>query len=173
MEDKEGRIIRKLIINILMLIIALILQLTFPPDLIFKGVRPDFLLVVVVVIGLIRGVKEGIGFGFIAGILQNIFQGGFSGVYILVKILVGGLSGFIEKIIFKDKYIFPPLVIFFITIIQETVVILLSEKLLFNINYLSALTSIILPEAFLNSVLGFFVYYIYYRACYLRGNYYE
>lgn len=173
MEDKEERIIKKQVINILLLIIALILQLTFPPDFIFKGVRPDFLLVVVVVIGLISGVKEGIGFGFIAGILQNIFQGGFYEVYILIKVLIGGLSGFIEKIIFKDKYIFPPLVIFFMTIIHETVVILLSEKLLFNIKYLSALTSTILPEAFLNSLLGFFVYYIYYRACYLRGNYYE
>ncbi|NLM98196.1 MAG: rod shape-determining protein MreD, partial [Halanaerobiaceae bacterium] len=116
------------------LITALIFQLTYPPDWFFKGVRPDFLLVVVVVIGLISGVNGGVAFAFIAGILQNIFQGGFSGVYILIKVLIGTFSGFLEKMIFKDKYIFPPIVIFILTVINETVVILLSEKPLVNVN---------------------------------------
>lgn len=172
-KNKEGRIIKRFIINVLLLIIALVLQLTFPPDFIFKGVRPDFLLVIVVVIGLVSGSKKGIGYGFAAGMMQNILQGGFSGVFPLIKILVGGMSGLFGKNIFKDKFVFPPIAIFILTFIHETLVILLNEKLLFNIKYISALISLILPEALLNSVLCFILYCVYYKVCYLRGNYHE
>jgi len=134
-----------------------------PPDLIFKGVKPDYLLIISVIIGLILGIKGGTGFAFVAGMLQDLFLGGMFGIFTVIKTLIGGLSGFMEGFVFKEKIVLPPFIIFAMTIIHETLVILLSEKLIFNINYFSVLISMILPEAVLNAFIGFFIYYIYYK----------
>jgi len=149
------------------------IQLVIPPDFIFNSVRPDFILIISVVSGLVWGIRYGTGFGFVAGLFQDLFLGGMFGIFTVIKTFTGGLSGFLEGIVFKEKIIFPPIIIFAMTIIHETLVILLSEKLIFGVNYYSALKSIILPEAILNAIIGFFIYYIYYRITESGETYYE
>lgn len=166
-------IIKKFAFNSVFIILALIIQLLIPPDFIFTGIRPDFLLMITVVVGLIWGIQDGVAVGFITGILQSLFLGGISGTYILVKIIIGGLAGFIEKLFFKGKYILPPFIVIFLTFVHGTFIFLLSERLLFEINYISFLTSIVLPESILNGLISFFVYFAYYKIFYPRGNYYE
>lgn len=160
------------LVNILVVIMALIFQVIYPPDFIFEGVRPDFLLVVSVVIGLIWGVRYGAGLGFVAGLLQDLFLGSMFGIYTVVKLFAGGVAGFMDGIVFKEKIFIPPVIIFIMTIIHETLIILLSESLIFNVNYLAVLKSIILPGALLNAIIGFIVYSIYYRILDPGGNYY-
>lgn len=170
---RGGRIIKRVFVNLLIIVLALMIQLIIPPDFIFKSVRPDFILIISVVTGLTWGVKYGTGFGFAAGLLQDLFLGGMFGIFTVIKTFTGGLSGFLEGIIFKEKIIFPPIIIFAMTIIHESLVILLSEKLIFMVDYYSALKLIILPEAILNAIIGFFIYYFYFKLTGSGGSYYE
>lgn len=154
---------KKFLVNIILLLLVLIIQLILPPDFIFSGVKPDLLLILTVIIGLYWGIYDGMGFAFLAGIVQGVFLGGGAIIYIVVKTLSGGLVGFIEKLYFKEKIIFPSIIIFVLTFLHETLVILLSETMLFNINYFRALRLIILPEAILNAIIALFIYYLYHR----------
>ncbi|MDI3547791.1 MAG: rod shape-determining protein MreD [Halanaerobiales bacterium] len=136
------------------------------------GVKPDLLLIIAVTAGLLRGIKFGTGIGFLAGAFQDLFLGGIFGVLTIVKMVTGGGSGLIEGNFFKENYLFPSVIIFLATFTHEFLKILLSERLLFNINIMLALKEYILPEAILNSLLGIIVYYLLYRLDDPGGSYY-
>ncbi len=156
----------------LAIIIGFILEITvfsFHP---VAGVKPDLLLVIIVVGGLLSGVKTGFFLGFLAGTLQDSFLGGMLGILTLVKLIVGCLNGFIEGHFFKENYLLPPLFVFVFTLIHETIVILFSRQLLFNINYVKILQTVIIPEAIYNAILGFILYIIFYKLEYAGERYY-
>ena len=141
----------------------LLLQTLLPLNLPLIGRRPDFLLVTILVIALLHGSRYGSAFGLLAGLLQDLFLGGLFGVYTIVKAITGGLSGFIDGKIYKENFILPPLVVFISTIIHEFLLILLSEKLLFNLDFIYFLQKLILPAALVNAIFAFFVYLLFYR----------
>ncbi|MFP4016943.1 MAG: hypothetical protein ACLFUI_07900, partial [Halanaerobiales bacterium] len=87
-------------------------------------------------------------------------------------LFAGGVAGFMDGVVFKEKILIPPVIIFLMTVIHETLIILLSENLIFNVNYFNVLKSIILPGALLNAIIGIFIYFIYYRMADPGGNYY-
>lgn len=151
--------------------ILLILQIIVPPDFIF-GVKPDFLLILAVIAGLLSGVKYGAGVGFITGSLQDLFLGGFFGIFSIIKVVVASLAGLVEGTLFKERLFIPPLVIFIATIIHEFLVIILSEQLLFNVNIINALKTSILPEAIVNGLLGYLFYLILFKLIRPGGRYY-
>ncbi|MFW6022157.1 MAG: rod shape-determining protein MreD [Halanaerobiaceae bacterium] len=159
--------------NLLLIVSLLILQLVIPPGFFYHRVKPDFLLIYSVIIGLVSGIKHGTLSGFTVGLLQDLFLDGMFGIFTIVKTFVGGLAGLMEGLVFKEKIIIPPFVIFFATIAHETLLIFLSEDMLFSINYLNALKFIILPEALLNALIGLIFYYIYYKINLSGGNNYE
>lgn len=159
-------------VYLLLMMLTLIIQLVIPPSFAIFGVKPDLLLILVVIIALIRGRKYGSGFGFIAGSLQDLFLGGFFGVFTFIKTFIGIVVGLIEGNFFKEQYIISTLVIFVATIVNETLLILLSENLLFTVNYWIVLCNLILPEAILNGLIGLIIYPIIYRIDNSGGSYY-
>ncbi len=140
-----------------------LIQIALPP---FLGVivpKPDLLLIMMVVTGLLNGTQYGVSTGFCAGILQDLFLGGMFGIYTIVKSLVGGLSGLLEGKIYRENFILPPVLIFIATIIHEALVILLSQELLFKVNFLYFFKKLIMPEAVVNSLLGAVIYFLVYK----------
>ncbi|MEJ6950453.1 rod shape-determining protein MreD [Halanaerobiaceae bacterium ANBcell28] len=142
---------------------ALFLQIKIPPNFIFEGIKPDFLLIIVVVISLNYGVNKGAFYGLLAGLFQDLFMTGFFGVFTIIKVFIASLTGFVEGVVFKDFIIISPIIIFLATILNESLIILLSENILFNINYFNVLKSIILPASLVNAIIGLIIYYIYYK----------
>ncbi|MFW6035518.1 MAG: rod shape-determining protein MreD [Halothermotrichaceae bacterium] len=168
-----GLKIKKFFIYLISLILLLIIQLSIPPELPLFAVKPDLLLIIITVLGLLLGTKYGAGFGFIAGTFQDLFLGGILGVFTILKTFTGGLAGLMEGNVFKERYFIAPLIIFVNTVIHDIVYIFLSENLIFNISFLQVLKQRILPEAFLNALLGLIIYYIFYKIEDPGGSYYE
>ncbi|HHU93103.1 MAG TPA: rod shape-determining protein MreD [Halanaerobiaceae bacterium] len=165
---------KKFIVNLVLLLLALILQILLPPaKQVFAGVKPDFLLITAVIIGLYWGVYEGMTYAFLAGLFQGVFLGSSSLIYIVVKTLSGGIAGYLERLYFKERYFFPPVIIFLLTFLHDSLVILLSETMLFSLNYFQALKLIILPTAILNALISLLLYYLYHRYWQVRGDIYE
>lgn len=151
------------------LIIGLILQITLFSHFTINNVKPDILLTIVVVISLLSGSKYGILAGFFAGTLQDLYLGGVLGIYTIIKMSLGGLTGFVEGHFFKENYLLAPAAVFTVTFIHHMLVILLSEKMIFNINLWQALRTIVIPEALYNAVLGLIIYYILYKLHFTTG----
>lgn len=157
-------------------VVALVLQLQLKLYLPFMEYTPDFLLIVVVLIAFSSGTKAGFFSGLILGLIQDIFLGGFFGVYTVSKAILGLIAGLVEGKVYKKNILIPPIVVFFISILQEILLIPLLENLIFTINFWELFKSYIIKFALYNTVLTFLIYIIIYYFNLNRKNrrsYYE
>jgi len=153
--------LKKVIVYFIILIIALVLQITIFSAYPLYAVSPDIMLVVVILTGIVSGLESGSGIGLAAGSLQDVFISFFPGIYSFTKIISGFIAGFLGKLIFKENYFFPPLIIFFITILHSTLVLFLKEGLV--IDFWEITYSIIILEAAYNAVIGILLYPVFYK----------
>lgn len=81
-------------------IISFLLQIGFVPFLEIKGVKPDLLLIFVIILGLQRERFWGTLSGFFVGLIQDFFCGGFLGVFALAKTF----SAFLVRTLSEGSY---------------------------------------------------------------------
>mgnify|MGYP003940386201 CR=1 FL=1 len=93
-------------VYLIFLIAATLLQAVVLPIL-FPYVRPDLVLLLVVMWGLLGGPVQGGIVGALGGLVVDLFSGRFIGMGILTKGLVGVLVGWLEPRFFKDNLIVP------------------------------------------------------------------
>lgn len=72
-----------------------------------RQVKPDFLLCLVVGIGLLRGPIAGTVAGFGAGLIQGAMQGMWMSGFALSKTVAGYLAGQLSGIMFKENLLVP------------------------------------------------------------------
>jgi rod shape-determining protein MreD len=76
-----------------MLVVTVLLQATLAPHVRILGASPDFTLIAVVCVGLLRGSEAGATFGFIAGFCVAVAVFGPLGLNSLVLVAVGYSAG--------------------------------------------------------------------------------
>lgn len=76
-----------------MLLVTVVLQATVAPHVRILGASPDFTLIAVVCVGLLRGSEAGATFGFIAGLCVAVAVFGPLGLVSLVLVIVGYFAG--------------------------------------------------------------------------------
>ena len=160
------------IIFVLILIIGLVLQVTILSLHTPWDIKPDIILVLVVVISILDGPKTGLLMGIIGGLLQDIFLGEFVSLNTIIKAPLGFVSGFIEGHFFKGNYLLAPTITFGASIIYYMLTIVLSEELIFSINYWESLKNTIIPSSIYNAILALIIYIVLYRLFYYGENYY-
>ncbi len=160
------------IIYVLILIMGLVLQITLFSVYTPWGIKPDFILVLIIVTSILEGPKTGLLIGIIGGLLQDIFLGNFISINTIVKGPIAFVSGFLEGHFYKKNYLLAPVVTFITSIIYYLLAIILSEELIFSINYWQTIRSVILPSALYNGVLAFIIYIIFHKTFYAGENYY-
>ncbi len=77
------------VINVLLALLALMVQSSFGSRLSIFGLVPDFVLLLVIYIGLSRGRFEGVFFGFVTGFVQDVYSPGALGIGMLSKTIIG------------------------------------------------------------------------------------
>lgn len=157
----------------LILIAGLILQVTLFSFFTPWDIKPDLLLVIIVVISILEGPRTGLLVGFLGGLLQDVFLGEFISVNTIIKAPLGFVSGLLEGHFYKGNFLLPPLVAFSASIIYHFLTIFLTEHLMFNINYWTAFTKKIFPTSIYNAVLSLLIYYLVYKTFYHGERYYE
>ena len=147
----------------LLLFIIFILQITvfsFQP---VAGVKPDLLLVVVIINGLLRGINKGAKLGLGAGLLQDMFFSGIPGKFTFIKFMLGSIMGTFTGKFFERNFLFPFFFTFIATIFQEFILLFFSAGTFLGINYFSVIREIIFPSALYNGILGLILYPIFYK----------
>ena len=74
---------RKLLINLVMLILAFTIQICVFPQIAFLSSAPNLLLIVVFVCSFIEGRERGMFYGLVAGLFMDLFYSGPFGFYTL------------------------------------------------------------------------------------------
>ena len=141
------------------IIIALLIQLTLINSVTILGLKPDLIMVVVVVFSLLKGEKEGTISGFATGLLQDIFSTGLLGINALAKTVIGFFSGIIKEKIFHEHLLFIiPVITFIASLIQSILIILLLRAFGTEYDLAWSLKQIALPEALYSSLLSPFIF---------------
>ena len=93
---------RKLLINLVMLILAFTIQICVFPQIAFSSSAPNLLLIVVFVCSFIEGRERGMFYGLVAGLFMDLFYSGPFGFYTLFFINLGYVSGICNKYYYED-----------------------------------------------------------------------
>jgi len=149
----------KILLKGAIIVVALLIQLTLINSITILGLKPDLIMVVVIIFSLLKGEKEGAISGFASGLLQDIFSTGILGINALAKTVVGFICGILKEKIFHEHILFLiPVITFVASLIQNILIFFLLRA--FGIEYSLAwsLKQVALPEALYSSLLSPFIF---------------
>ena len=120
-----------------------------------QGVHPDFLLVIVVAIGLFSDSKKGALVGLAAGLMQDIVFGAPLGFFAFSKALTGALAGMMADDIYKDLVLAPMLVVAFLSAFTDLTIFFLME--LFGVSQPLSLLHYLQQFTLIRLLMHFFI----------------
>lgn len=139
------------------LFLCLTLEATLFDELTFYGVKPDLLLVLVIIYAFFRGSVRGAKLGFVFGIAEDLLMGRFVGLNAASKMLIGYLIGWGERRFYKDNLLVPIIIVFGGTIVSHFLYLafftVVSGK-----GQMLAFKQFTLPLALYNTVMGLLIY---------------
>jgi rod shape-determining protein MreD len=138
------------------------------------GIKPNLIILLMLVIGLFIGKKVGIIFAIITGILLDLLGGKIIGITSIMFIIIVILSDIYDKNFSKDSKIAIMLMVISTTTIYEVGVYMLNIiKTSSNIEFF-AFTKILVVEIIFNAILTIILYPIIQKAgMYLENNFKE
>ncbi|MEE8564117.1 MAG: rod shape-determining protein MreD [Atribacterota bacterium] len=149
----------KIMLKGAIIVVALLIQLTLINSITILGLKPDLIMVVVVVFSLLKGEKEGTISGFASGLLQDIFSTGLLGINALAKTVVGFTCGILKEKMFSEHILFLiPVITFIASFMQSILMFLLLRAFGLEYGLAWSLKQIALPEALYSSLLSPFVF---------------
>ena len=149
----------KILLKAAIIVIALLIQLTLINSITILGLKPDLIMVVVVVFSLLKGEKEGSISGFASGLLQDIFSTGILGINALAKTVIGFTCGILKEKIFHEHILFIiPVITFISSFMQSILIFLLLRAFGIEYNLAWSLKQVALPEALYGSLLSPFIF---------------
>lgn len=133
---------------------SLLLQSTVLARLTFFGAKPDILLVLVVLTGVLQGKEAAAQKGFFIGLFEDLFLARFLGVNALTKAALGYLTGMVEKEVFKENIVISVMMVWVFSLFHAALyallMILLGRFASLGLDYLGT----ILPFAFYNAMIA-------------------
>lgn len=151
----------KILLKVALVVAALLIQLTLINSFTILGVKPDLVLVVVIVFALLARAEEGSVCGFLAGLLQDLFSSGLLGVNALAKTSIGFACGVLKTRIFPENILYlVPLITFVASLLHSFIIFLIYRSFGMEYNLILNVQQIFLPEALFNSALSPFIFLI-------------
>lgn len=136
------------------LLVALLLQTTVAPNIRILGADPDFALIVVVCVALLKGPETGAVFGFLTGMLVAIALMEPFGLSAFVFVLVGFLAGRYAETADLPAGIAPLLTVFSATLIADLLLATAQFLLAREVPFGFFLGRVLVPSLVLNTLLA-------------------
>lgn len=122
------------------------------------GVKPNILIVFIIVAALLRGNVEGGAVGFFAGLAIDMSFGSALGFYALLGFYLGIAAGSVNRRLFRDNLLVVLFFTFIYSIAYESMVYIINNIMSGNLQLLYPLTRVILPEAVYNCAVSVLIY---------------
>lgn len=149
---------KRIIINILLMILAFTIQNGVFPLLPFLTATPNLLLILTFSFGFIHGKESGLWYGLFAGILLDLFYSGPFGFYTLLFINIGYLNGICTRYYYED-YITLPLILSLVNELVYNFYIYVFRFLIRNrLDVLYYVKEIVIPETIFTVVTTLLIY---------------
>ncbi|MGE5613379.1 MAG: rod shape-determining protein MreD [Bacillota bacterium] len=148
---------KRILFYFFFIFLFLLLQTTLLQYAEIYGVKPNIIIVFIVVTALLRGGAEGGAVGFFAGLALDMMFGGVLGFHALLGLYLGIAAGSVNKNLFRENMLVVIFFTFVFSIAYESLVFIINNIMSGDIKLLYAFTSVILPEAVYNSVMVAFI----------------
>lgn len=149
---------KRIAINILLMILAFTIQSCIFPLLPFLSAAPNLLLILTFSLGFIHGKEAGMYYGLVAGILLDLFYSGPFGFYTLLFIWIGYINGICTRYYYED-YITLPLILSLLNELAYNLYIYVFRFLIRNrLDFLHYAKQIIIPETIFTVVTTLVIY---------------
>lgn len=149
---------KRILINIALIILAFTIQNCVFPLLPFLSASPNLLLILTFSFGFTDGKEAGMLYGLLSGLLLDLFYSGPFGFYTLIYIYIGYTNGICTKY-YYEEYITLPLIL---SVVNELVYNLYIYVLRFlirgRLNFMFYFREIIIPEIIFTVVTTLLVY---------------
>lgn len=109
----------KIAIPVILVLLACAAQNSLAFFMSIASVKPDFVLVLVALMGLVYGSKIGLLVGFFSGLIIDLSGMGVFGFHTFCFTIIGVLAGSTQKSVFEDNFLLPVIVVFFSTFIMQ------------------------------------------------------
>ncbi|MFZ7102315.1 MAG: rod shape-determining protein MreD [Peptococcaceae bacterium] len=143
--------------------ISLILESTIFNELIIAGVKPDIILVIVILFSLFNGPKEGALLGLGLGLLEDLYLAKYLGLNAVSKFCIGLIIGFMEKRTYKDNFFVPVLSLFVGSLVYSVIYLIFTNIAGYYLNPAQMLR-VALPVAIYNACFAPFIYGKFYKS---------
>lgn len=139
---------------------AMLLQTTVAPNIGVLGAHPDFVLIIVVCVALLRGAEVGAVFGFVVGGLVSVLLFEPAGIGAFVMVVVGYLAGRYAETVDLSPGLLPILAVLAGSLLGETISALAQFLLERQVPAYFVATRVVVPLAVLNTLLAAPVYLV-------------
>jgi rod shape-determining protein MreD len=136
------------------LLVALLLQTTLAPNVRVMGANPDFALIIVVCVALLKGSETGAIFGFLTGTLVSVALMEPFGLSAFVFVLVGFLAGRYAETADLSAGFAPLLSVFVATLIADVLLAMAQFLLARQVPLGFFLGRVLVPSLVLNTLLA-------------------
>lgn len=157
-------------VYLLLLGVILILQSTVMESVAIAGIKPDLVMLLVVLNGFLLGPREGAFLGFAGGIIEDLFSGSYIGLNALSKMAAGYLAGAAGERLYRENILIATIVTFLTSLAGLTVNYLLLLYLDIRISPLHALFRVAFPGAAYTALLAPIVFWRIFRHIQVRSR---
>ena len=154
---------------LLLLLLAWLLQSSFLELIAVAGVKPDLVMLIIVLYGFLLGPKEGAFLGYTGGLMEDLIFGQYIGLSALSNMVAGFLAGVAGEKLYRENILVASVVTFFVTLAGLLVNYLLLYFLDLHVSP-SALVRVVLPAALYTSILAPFIFGRIFRYMQVRGK---
>ena len=149
---------KKILINLILIVIAFTIQNCVFPLIPFFSASPNLLLILTFSFGFMGGQRAGMLYGVLAGILLDLFYSGPFGFYTLFYVYVGYVNGICTKY-YYEEYITLPLVLSIFNELAYNMYIYVFRFLIRGrLNLFYYLRELVIPETIFTVVTTLFIY---------------
>lgn len=141
-----------------LMLASLLLQTSVLEVVAVAGVKPDLVMLIVVLNGFLLGPREGAFLGYIGGMVEDLFLGEYIGLNALSKMIAGYLAGIAGERLYKENILIASGVTFFSAFAGLLVNYLLLFYLNLHVSPYYALLRMALPTAIYTSLLAPFIF---------------
>ena len=149
---------KKILINMILIVIAFTIQNCVFPLIPFFSASPNLLLILTFSFGFMGGQRAGMLYGVLAWILLDLFYSGPFGFYTLFYVYVGYVNGICTKY-YYEEYITLPLVLSIFNELAYNMYIYVFRFLIRGrLNLFYYLRELVIPETIFTVVTTLFIY---------------
>ncbi len=146
------------IVNIILIVVAFLLQSMLFDNFSFASVRPNLLLIITVMSGFMNGKKEGILVGFGCGLIWDLFYNDLLGFYALIFLIIGYINGRFHRLFF-DQDVRLPLILVGLSDLSYGMIVCVTQFFLRgHFSFWTYLTKVMLPEVLYTVIIMLLVY---------------